>query len=133
MKGKKYMEDSIVFSDFLLKNFNEYGSKTALIYGDCSLTYADLIGEISVLMSKIKELRLSSIAICMENKMHLITLTIACMSSGIPFIVIDKSNPMSFLQDILDEAQISTVIKDNEIYIENRTMIDYGSLKKQES
>ena len=117
------------FSDFIMGKFNEYGDKPALQYNDLVLTYSDMIKKISLLSHSIKEARLISVAICMENRLNLIVFAVACMISGVPFIVIDRNNPVSFLTDILDEANVHMIISDGELTIENKITVELDDLR----
>lgn len=118
-----------ISKEIIIDKFIGYGTKEAIIYGKESISYQGLINRIEEVKENLNNIGLNSIAICMDNKIELISLCFACIVSKISFIVVDKDYPKDYLERILREARSEIVVCDQEIEIKNINCIQFHKLK----
>lgn len=106
-----------------------YGEREAIRYEELTISYKELADNVKQFGNALINLDLEAVAICMDNKMNIIVLALSCMYAKIPFIVIDKNNPGSFIQNILFEANISSVICESKLEMTNIDYIVFEKLK----
>jgi amino acid adenylation domain-containing protein len=91
-------------------------SKTAVICGDTALSYAELEVNSNALANLLIEQGLkpqSNIAICMSNRVELLTAIIASIKAGACYIPVDNNYPDDRIAFMLEDSQASVVISDN--------------------
>lgn len=118
----------ISLKKLIYKNFLQYNNRIASSYQNEKITYSDLLKKSEQLSSSLLNKNYSKLAISIENKIDLMIIVLACIFAEIPFIIIDKNSPKSFLQDILSEAKISMIVTDDKIDIENVEYIKFSEL-----
>ncbi|WP_339004885.1 AMP-binding protein [Fusobacterium polymorphum] len=110
----------------IYENFLQYDDRIAIIYKNEKIRYNDLLKKCGQLSISLINKNYNKVAISIENKIYFIITVFACIFAEIPFIIIDKNSPKKFLQNILSEAKISTIISD--IKIENIECINFDEL-----
>lgn len=126
------MKEDVNFKTEIFDRFKKYGSKDAIRYERESISYINLKREIERLSDTLVYANFTTIAICIDNKMKVLILALSCIVAGIPFIVIDKTNPISFLESILQEANISTIICDEILKVKNCNCVLLNKLNREE-
>ena len=96
----------ISLKNLIHEKFLQYNKKIALQYQEDKITYNDLLKNSKQLSISLLNKDYSKIAISIENKIDLMLIVLACIFAEIPFIIIDKNSPKSFLQDILSKVSI---------------------------
>ncbi len=105
------------FSDFILKTLSEFGQREAIKFDGSKITF-DLLSQKARRISNGMQIRkIDKLAICMDNKLDVLLLAIACMVAKIPFIIIDSNTPDIYIESILKEADITTIVCDIDIEI----------------
>lgn len=112
----------------IFERFLKYSNREAIRYETNIITYTELLEQITYVGTVLECKGFKSIAICTDNKMNVIVLALSCMIVGITFIVIDGNNPSSFLENILTEANVTTVIYEGRVEIRNVNCILFDEL-----
>lgn len=100
--------------DIIIKNFTEFGNKIAFKCGNREISYCNLLKESLKISEYLKHSNYKSIGINLENRIDIMVVSIGCLIARVPFIIVDKSYPENFLNNILEQAKIQIVITEDE-------------------
>lgn len=112
----------------LLETLLKYGDKKAIVQDTDYISYIELAYTIETIGKNMKNMRFSSVAIHIPNKMHVMMVALSCMNVGIPFIVLDWNNPKAFNEKILSEAETTEVIYEGDINLDSIKSIHLNQL-----
>ena len=112
----------------IVEILKEFGKKTAIVQDEYSVSYSELSNKIEAIGKNMRKMGLRSVAIHISSKMDVIMIALSCMNVGIPFIVLDCSNPRAFKEKILCEAKITELIYEAEINLDSIKSFHLGQL-----
>lgn len=124
------VEENLIDVKQLVEKFHEYGNRVALIEQSYTITYLDLVYWMEMIGNNLLARNIERVAICVENRSSVILCALSCIVVKIPFIIIDRNNPKTFNEKILEEALISDVICEGSIDIEFVKCIKFEQLKQ---
>ena len=113
--ARPFMAGMEVFQDRLARSFGIFKDKTAVEYGDQSLTYSELdagSGLVSHLLPEAGAGPGTFIGLLIADRMDLIVTMLGIIKAGCVFIPLDPSYPVSRLELMMTTADIEIVIAD---------------------
>lgn len=123
IKNMEYRKDRS-----LVENLLKYGNKKAIVQYTDYISYIELASMIETIGKNMRNMRFSSVAIHIPDKMHVMMVALSCMNVGIPFIVLDWNNPKAFNEKILSEAETTEVIYEGDIDLDSINTIHLNQL-----
>lgn len=108
----KTNENIDIFSLFY-KNYNEVGDKTALVYGEESISYSELFFAVENIVKELKNYKIKSgdyVAVICTQTPKTIAIILAIIQIGAIYVPIDKNTPEEKIKYILNDSKAKILV-----------------------
>lgn len=108
-----HYDTSLTVLDHIHAATAKHGNKTALVFSESSLTYAELEQLTNALAARLIEQGVAAqgfVGVCAHRSLELVVALLAIMKAGAAYVPLDPAFPEKRLEDLVEDSNIASVI-----------------------